>query len=68
MCMYISSFILFTNYNTDYILIIYQLSNFDHLFGVVSETRVSGENRTRDPHANSLAYYPPDYFGTHLHF
>ena len=33
---------------------------------VVSQARVSGENRTHDPHANSLAHYPLDYQGTHL--
>ena len=60
-------FIYFINYNaiTSYILIIYELSNFDHLLGVVSQTRVSGGNRTHDPHTNSLAHYPLDYQGTH---
>ena len=54
------------NYNTitNYILIIYELSNFDHVFGVVSQTKVSGGNRNHEPHANSLAYYPLDYQGT----
>ena len=48
---------LFINYNTitNYILIIYELSNFVHVLGVMSQTRVSGGNRTHDPHANSLA-------------
>ena len=38
---------LFINYNTitNYILIIYEMSNIDHLLGVVSQTRVSGGNR-----------------------
>ena len=50
-------FYLFINYNTitNYILIIFELSNFNHMLGVVSQTRVSGGNRTHDPHANSLA-------------
>ena len=34
------------------------MSNFDHVLGVVSQTRASGGNRTHDPHVNSLAYYP----------
>ena len=57
---------LFINYNTitNYILTIYELSNLDHTLGVVSQTRVSGVNRTHDPHANILAYYPLDYQGT----
>ena len=61
-------FYLFINYNTitNYILTICELSNFDHMLGVVSQTRVSGENRTHDPHANSLANYPLDYQGTHI--
>ena len=51
---------LFVYYNTitNYILIMYELSNFHHVLGVVSQTRVSGENRTHDPHANSLARCP----------
>ena len=45
---------LFINYNTitNYILIIYELSNF------------SGGNRIHDPHTNSPAHYPLDYQGT----
>ena len=35
------------------------------MLGIVSQTRVSGGNRTHDPHANSLAYYALDYQGTH---
>ena len=32
-------------------------SNFDHVYGVVSETRVSGGKRTQDPHAiNELLF------------
>ena len=59
-------FYLFINYKTitNYILISYELSNFDHVLGVVSQTRVSGGNRTHDLHANSLAYYPLYYQGT----
>ena len=40
-------FILF-NYNTitNYILIIYELSSFDHVLGAVTQIRVSGGNRT----------------------
>ena len=37
------------------------MSNFDHVHGVVSQT-----NRTHNPHANSLAYYPLDYQGTYF--
>ena len=36
------------------------------MLGIVSQIRVSGGNRTHDPHANSLAYYPLDYQGTLL--
>ena len=48
---------IFFNYNTitNYILIIYELSNLDHTLGVVSQIRVSGRNQTHDRHANSLA-------------
>ena len=34
------------------------------VLGVVLQTRVSGGNRTHDPHANSLAQYPLVYQGT----
>ena len=59
-------FILFLNYNTitNYIQITYEQSNLDHVLGVVSQTRVSGGNRTHDPHANSLAHYQLGYQGT----
>ena len=53
-----------TNTITNYILIIYELSNFDHVLGVVSQTRVSDGNRTHDPHTNRLAHYPLDYQAT----
>ena len=51
-------FYLFINYNkiTNYILIIYELSKFDHLLGIVSQTRVSGENRTHDPYTNGVFF------------
>ena len=41
---------LFINYNTitNYMLIIYEQSNFDHVLAVVSQIRVSGGNRTHD--------------------
>ena len=57
---------LFINYNTitNYILIIYELNNFDYVLGVVSQTRVSVGNRTHDPHTNCLAQYPLYYQGT----
>ena len=42
------------------------MSSFDHVLGVVSQTRVSGVNRTHDPEANSLAHYQLDYQGTQL--
>ena len=50
---------LFINYNTitNYILIIYKLSNLDHVLSVVSQARVSDGNQTHDPHTNSLAHY-----------
>ena len=46
------------NYNTvtNYILIINELSNFEHMLGIVLQTGVFGGNRTDDPHANSLAH------------
>ena len=52
------TFILF-NYNTitNFILIIYDLSNLDHVLAVVLQARVSGWNRTHDPHANSLVHF-----------
>ena len=40
------------------------MSDLDNVLGVVSQTRVSGGNRTHDPYANSLALYPLDYQGT----
>ena len=57
---------LFIYYNTitNIILIRYELSNFDHVLCVMSQTRVFGGNRTHDPHVNSLAHYPLDYQGT----
>ena len=60
-------FYLFIYYNTitNYILIIYELTNFDHALGVVSQTRISGGNRTHD-HSNSLAHYSLDYQGNHF--
>ena len=42
----------------------YELSNFDLVLDVVSQTIVSGGNRTYDPHANSLVHYPLDYKAT----
>ena len=42
------------------------MSNLDHVLDVVSQTRVSGGNRTHNPHANSPAHYPLDYQGTHV--
>ena len=56
----------YNNYNkiTNYILHIYELSNFDHVLGVVSQTRVFGGNRIHDPHANRQAHDPLDYQGT----
>ena len=47
---------LFINYNTftNYILIIYELSNCDHVLG--NQIRVSGD----DSYANSLAHYTLD--------
>ena len=32
------------------------MSNFDHVLGVVSQTRLSSGHRTHDAHANSLDY------------
>ena len=61
-------FSLFINYNTitNYIIILYEMSNFDHVIGVVSQTRVSRGNRTHDFRAISLAHYPLDYQCTHF--
>ena len=55
--------ILFINYNTilNYILIIYKLSNFDHVLRVVSQTRVYGGNRSYDSHSNSFGHCPLEY-------
>ena len=38
-----------------YLLITCELSNLNHVLSVVSQNRVSVENRTYNPHANSLA-------------
>ena len=54
--LFIYSFYLFI-----YILIIYGLSNFDHVLGVGSQTRVSGANSTHVPQVNSLAHYRLNY-------
>ena len=53
----------FINYNTitNYVPNIYELSSFDHMLGVVSQTTVSGWNRTHNPYANRLAHYPLSY-------
>ena len=58
---------LFISYNTiiNYILIIYELSNCDHVVGIVSQNRVSDGSRTQDFHTNSLALYPIDYSKGH---
>ena len=55
------TFSLFINYNTiiNYILIIYELSNFDNVLSIVSQTKVSGGNGNDGPHPNSLAHYLP---------
>ena len=44
------------NYNiiANYILIIYDMSNFDHVLCVVSQTKVSGGNWIYDPQAGSI--------------
>ena len=57
---------LFINYNTitNYIPIIYELSNFDHMLGVVSQTTDSGGTRTNNLHTNNLAHYALDYQDT----
>ena len=57
---------IYYNTLTNYILIIYQLSNFHNVLGVVSQTRVSGGNRTNDSHANSRVHYSLDYQGTRI--
>ena len=59
-------FILFINYNTitNYIRIIYDLSNFNHVLGVVSQTKASDGNRNHDAHAKSLPHNPLHYQGT----
>ena len=50
------------NYNLN----IYELSNFEHVLSVVSQTRVLVGSRTHDLYANSLAHYPLDYHGTQV--
>ena len=61
----IKYFIYFNNSNTitNYILIIYEQSNLDHVVGLVAQTRVSSGNRADDHHANSLAHLPLSYQG-----
>ena len=58
---------LFINYNTitNHIQIIYELTNFDHVLSVKSQTRLSGGDQIHNPHANSLVHYPIDCQGTH---
>ena len=58
---------LYINYKKipDCILIIYELSNFKYVLGVMSQTRVTDGNRTHDSLANGVAHYPLDYQGTH---
>ena len=53
---YMILFVLFIDYNTItiYIPIIYELSTFDHVLGIVSQTTVAAWNRTHDPYTNSL--------------
>ena len=57
---------LFINYNTitNYIVIIYELSNFDYVLSIVSQTRVSGGNRTYGPNVDNPPHYSLDYEGT----
>ena len=61
-------FIYHINYNTitNYILIIYNQSNWDLMLGVVSQIRASVGDRTQDLHANWLALYPLDYQGIQI--
>ena len=52
---------LFIYYNTitNYILIIYEVGNYDHVWTCVEpQVRISGGNQTSDPHANSLKLPP----------
>ena len=51
---------IYINYNT----ITTELSNFEHMLGVVPQTRGSGGNQTHDPYVNSLAHCLLDYQGT----
>ena len=51
---------------SNYIATKYDLSNFNHVLGAVSQTKTFGGSRTYDLHANSLAHYPLDYQGTLL--
>ena len=50
------------------IFIYYELSNFDHLLGVLTQTRVTGGNRIHAAYANSRTHYPLDYQGTQKKF
>ena len=54
-------FLILCIYSVNYILIAYELSNCDHMLGIVSHIRVSGGIPTNDPHPNNLAHYPLDY-------
>ena len=49
---------LLIKYNTitSHILITYELSNFCHVLGVVSQTRISGGNRIYDPYPNGVFF------------
>ena len=58
----------FQNYILIDYTIIYELSNFDHVLGVVSENRTSDRNRTHDPQANNLAHDLPHYQSTRKRF
>ena len=49
---------------SNYISNICELSNSDHVLGIVLQTKVSGRNRTHNPHAKNLAHYSLDYHGT----
>ena len=57
-------YLLIYNAITNYILITYDLSNFDHVLAVVIQTRAFAGNWTHNPHANSLTHYSLDYRGT----
>ena len=62
MFFYLFIYLLITNTITNYILIIYELNNFDHVLAIVSQTRVSGGNRTNNFLLNPFVHKKVEFF------